>query len=279
MAKAKATAAYLVGIDLGTTNTVVAYADASDAAAGIRLFEIEQLLAPGEVGARALLPSGPLGERQLKILRAQVQPYADAFVHWRGSRAATSEAFELKLAGVRLHGRIHELYGDDLPRFRMDKLHGPSQIAHGLDWLVMSALGRESRLFQFHDTGNGNGPLQREPVDADRARAALNALLQLRAQGLREPLPFAPRAGWLYYDGEQRLKAGEKPRANSKSPWERAQDQWHAERGFSEGDTAGARLALRGRNPFEDEDLAEEFRAIAGIVFDAVVHGREWEGA
>lgn len=229
--------------------------------------------------ARALLPSGPLGERQLRVLRAQVQPYADAFVHWRGSRAATSEAFELELAGMRLHGRIHELYGDDLPRFRMDKLHGPSQIAHGLDWLVMSALGRESRLFQFHDTGNGPGPLQREPVDADRARAALNALLQLRAQGLREPLPFAPRAGWLYYDGEQRLKASEKPRANSKSPWERAQDQWHAERGFSEGDTAGARLALRGRNPFEDEDLAEEFRAIAGIVFDAVVHGREWEGA
>ena len=143
----------------------------------------------------------------------------------------------------------------------------------------MSALGRESRLFQFHDTGNGPGPLQREPVDADRARAALNALLQLRAQGLREPLPFAPRAGWLLYDGEQRLKAGEKPRANSKSPWERAQDQWHADRGFSEGDTAGARLALRGRNPFEDEDLGEEFRAIAGIVFDAVVHGREWEGA
>jgi exodeoxyribonuclease V gamma subunit len=229
--------------------------------------------------ARALLPSGPLGERQLKMLRAQVQPYADAFVHWRGSRTADSEAFELDLAGVRLHGRIHEIYGDDLPRFRMDKLHGPSQITHGLDWLVMSALGRGSRLFQFHDTGNGPGPLPREPVEADSARAALIALLQLRAQGLREPLPFAPRAGWLYYDGEQRLKNGEKPRANSKSPWQNAQDQWQAERGFSEGDTAGARLALRGRDPFEDEELGEEFRAIAGIVFDAVVHGCDGDGA
>ncbi|MEW9897635.1 Hsp70 family protein [Chitinivorax sp. PXF-14] len=46
---------YLVGIDLGTTNTVVAYATrGSD---DIRLFEIEQLVAPGEVAARALLPS------------------------------------------------------------------------------------------------------------------------------------------------------------------------------------------------------------------------------
>jgi exodeoxyribonuclease V gamma subunit len=229
--------------------------------------------------ARALLPSGPLGERQLKMLRAQVQPYADAFLHWRGARTPDSEAFELDLAGVRLHGRIHDVYGDDLPRLRMDALHGPSQILHGLDWLVMSALGRESRLFQFHDTGHGPGPLQRDPVDADRARAALVALLQLHAQGLREPLPFTPRAGWLFYDGEQRLKAGEKPRANSKSPWERAQDQWHADRGFSEGNTASARLALRGRDPFADEELGEEFRAIAGIVFDAVVRGREWDGA
>ena len=52
--------AFLVGIDLGTTNTVVAYANAADAAdaqAGIALFAIEQLVAPGEVGARPLLPS------------------------------------------------------------------------------------------------------------------------------------------------------------------------------------------------------------------------------
>jgi exodeoxyribonuclease V gamma subunit len=92
-------------------------------------------------------------------------------------------------------------------------------------------------------------------------------------------LPFSPRAGWLYYEGEQRLQAGEKPRANGKTPWERAQDQWHAERGYSEGGTASVRLALRGRDPFLDEQLGEEFRSIAGIVFDAVVRGREGEGA
>ena len=49
--------AFLVGIDLGTTNTVVAYAKANDAQAEINLFAIEQLVAPGEVGARTLLPS------------------------------------------------------------------------------------------------------------------------------------------------------------------------------------------------------------------------------
>ncbi|RZT09409.1 Hsp70 protein [Duganella sp. CF402] len=46
---------YVVSIDLGTTNTVMAYAEAGSAE--IRLFDIDQLTAPGEIGAAALLPS------------------------------------------------------------------------------------------------------------------------------------------------------------------------------------------------------------------------------
>lgn len=49
---------YLVGIDLGTTHTVVAYADGGAGAdASIRIFPIEQSIAAGEVAARELLPS------------------------------------------------------------------------------------------------------------------------------------------------------------------------------------------------------------------------------
>lgn len=48
---------YLVGIDLGTTHTVVAYADARDPDKTIKLFQIPQLVAIGEVADRPLLPS------------------------------------------------------------------------------------------------------------------------------------------------------------------------------------------------------------------------------
>ncbi|MDP1773994.1 MAG: Hsp70 family protein [Methylobacter sp.] len=50
-------ASYLVGIDLGTTHTVVAYAKADNAHQEIQIFQIEQLVAPGQVAARPLLPS------------------------------------------------------------------------------------------------------------------------------------------------------------------------------------------------------------------------------
>ena len=46
---------YRVGIDLGTTNTVVAYAPTGGDE--IRLFDIEQLVAPGQVKALPMLPS------------------------------------------------------------------------------------------------------------------------------------------------------------------------------------------------------------------------------
>jgi len=46
---------YIVGIDLGTSNTVVAYA--APGKQEVELFEIEQLVSPGQVAARPLLPS------------------------------------------------------------------------------------------------------------------------------------------------------------------------------------------------------------------------------
>ena len=58
-----AAARYTVGIDLGTSHTVVAYADlwasgvAGAAGDSIHLLPIDQLMAPGEVAAPALLPS------------------------------------------------------------------------------------------------------------------------------------------------------------------------------------------------------------------------------
>ncbi|MFT7185521.1 MAG: molecular chaperone DnaK (HSP70) [Pseudohongiellaceae bacterium] len=50
---------FLIGIDLGTTNTVVAYADMAKPLdpKNCHIFEIEQLIAPGEIAKRPQLPS------------------------------------------------------------------------------------------------------------------------------------------------------------------------------------------------------------------------------
>src|SRR5690349_19955964 len=48
---------FLVGIDLGTTNSAVAYVDTNEARWKLRVFPIPQVVAPGEVDARPTLPS------------------------------------------------------------------------------------------------------------------------------------------------------------------------------------------------------------------------------
>ena len=50
-------ARFVVGIDLGTTNSAVAFVDTRGDRDGVQVFAVPQLVAPGEVEARDTLPS------------------------------------------------------------------------------------------------------------------------------------------------------------------------------------------------------------------------------
>ena len=50
-------AKYVLGIDLGTTNSVLAYAPGGQEAAPIEVLPISQLVAPGLIESRSALPS------------------------------------------------------------------------------------------------------------------------------------------------------------------------------------------------------------------------------
>lgn len=52
-----ASARYIIGIDLGTTNTAVSYVDTRSADQRVQVFEVPQLVAPAEVAERKQLPS------------------------------------------------------------------------------------------------------------------------------------------------------------------------------------------------------------------------------
>ncbi len=76
---------YLVGIDLGTTHTVLAYgvlaSGKSRQAPAIEIFPLEQLVGPGQVAAQALLPSvryhpapGELSDTALQLPWATTEP-------------------------------------------------------------------------------------------------------------------------------------------------------------------------------------------------------------
>jgi len=222
--------------------------------------------------ARALLPSGPLGERQLAGLKAQVQPFAIALRQWREGEA-TTQAFELDLDGVRLYGHLDRLYPRGALRLRLDTLHGPAQIAHGLDWLVLSALGDTRPLAQLALWDDGPGVRERAPLSVVQARSALRELIALYREGLREPLPIQARSAWRWYAAPRTDEAAEL------AAWKLAREQWAgSDRTWGDANNAAVQLALRGRDPFAgefDDPDGLRFRELATRLFDALVHGRD----
>ena len=219
--------------------------------------------------ARGLLPSGPLGRRALAQVRERVAPFALAFAGWRGEAQPQSRIAEVALDGLRLRGRLAEAYPHGLARVRFEPPTGQSAIRNGLDWLLASAAGCALPLVEFHaDEQLGAGPHLREPLDPAQARALLQALLALRARGLRAPLPFAPYSGWELFRADS-LRKG----------LEAAAKKWHgSDFSWAEGSSEALRLALRGRDPFADEATRVAFVDLAMGIYLAVVKGEHYAG-
>lgn len=92
---------YLVGIDLGTSNTVVAYA--APGTQQVELLPIEQLVGPGQVAARPLLPSVRYHPAAGEIAAADRQlPWSD---HADDAAAALGGELALDL-GAQVPGRL-----------------------------------------------------------------------------------------------------------------------------------------------------------------------------
>jgi len=211
--------------------------------------------------ARGLLPSGPLGTRALAQLIDEVGPYAQAFAQWRGDGASCSLALEVQIDGLRLHGRLDNVHAGRVARMRFGKPNGPSTIRNGLDWLLFRAAGGDAEFVEFHeDEKRGIGPHVRPPLSRESALDALHALIALRREGLHRPLPFAPYSAWELFTATDAQRGVR----NAANRWRGGEKQW------AEGDSTALRLALRGRDPFADAAVMQEFARIAGIVFGAV---------
>jgi len=223
---------------------------------------------PSRLRARGLLPPGPLAARELDALLAEARDYARLFTAWRGDAQETRLPIDLDLDGVRLQGQVAGVYPLGLARLRMGAPSGPSVIRDGLDWLLANAAGHRVPLVNFHHDGEQPTASERHGLDVDAARAALQALLHLRAQGLAEPLPWGAYAGWAWFAAEDEDKA-----------FKAARERWTgSQNGWAEGRADAYRLALRGRELFDDPTLRARFARITRTVFDPLTRGQPYAG-
>ncbi|MCW4455316.1 exodeoxyribonuclease V subunit gamma [Flavobacterium sp. MXW15] len=217
--------------------------------------------------ARALLPSGPLGRRQLDERLRQIRPYAEAFAQWRGEALAESRRLQVRIDGIDVHGRLPGWYAAGLGRVQVGAPSGRAAIRHGLEWLLLRAAGERAPYVRFfeHDDGLGPHPMDPEPLSQAQAQAALAELLRLYRHGLQAPLAFAPYSSWKYHQaalGDDLDKAIKE-----------AAGQWQADFGWSESATPELRLVNRGRDPFADPRHFIDFASTSHRLYSLLERG------
>jgi molecular chaperone DnaK (HSP70) len=162
-----ASARYIVGIDLGTTNSAVAYVDlaALDAGgeAGVRRFDVPQLVAAGETAARETLPSfaylPAADERDSGTLdlpwQARPSPVVGTWAREQGalvpSRLVLSAKSWLSHGGVDRRARILPWDADDSARVLSPVEASAAYLAHIRDaWNHEFAHGAATHPARLH---------------------------------------------------------------------------------------------------------------------------------
>ena len=194
--------------------------------------------------AEGLLPPGPAGAAVFASARALAGGCAVAARAWAPD-PPTAKAWTVPLATGALTGRFEAVHARGLVQFRPGKAHGGAHLEFGIDHLAWHASGETRPVYRLMP---GEAPCELALLAADEARAGLERLVALARRAGREPLPLLPQAAWAWCEA---VAAGKADRAA-----DRAAEKWTGgdAGAWSEGDDAWVRLALRGRDPFLDED-------------------------
>ena len=205
---------YIVGIDLGTTHTVVAFAPRAGGKSEIRLFEIEQLVAPGEVATRPLLPSLRYHAAAGELAPADLQlpwPQAEAGGDRNGDAGPVIIGSLARTLGAQVPGRLVASAKSWLSHAAVDRLAPilPWGAAEGVPKVspVAASASYLAYLRQAWDSRFPKSPLAEQdivltvPASFDEAARALT-LAAAREAGLADlrllEEPQAAFYDWLF---------------------------------------------------------------------------------
>jgi len=217
--------------------------------------------------ARALLPSGALGARQLREVVDEVRYCAEDFLGWYDGQPLRTQSVSIDIDNIRLHGQIEGIHPQGLVRLSPVAVGVSWTIRTGLDWLLANAAGLALPVLRFiEDRQRDYGPHLLPALPEAQARAALGELLRLHAEGQSAPLLFAPYTGWEIWNA-----APDKRTQAARSRWYGSAHSW------GETGTPALQLAFRGRDPFASEAGTQQLIANSLRIFSVLCKGEVFE--
>jgi exodeoxyribonuclease V gamma subunit len=144
---------------------------------------------------RGYLPPRALGQRSIKDVAEQVEELVQTAQPFLTGRPAPYEVLA-DLGSVRLTGTVSGLIGDSVVQVSYSKLAAKHRLQAWIELLALT-VHDPSRLWQAVTIGRGAWS-QLAAVDGTWASKVLADLIDLRATGLREPIPFSPKTSAEY---------------------------------------------------------------------------------
>jgi exodeoxyribonuclease V gamma subunit len=144
---------------------------------------------------RGYLPPRALGQRMIQEITDQVEQLVQTAQPFLTEQPAPCEVVAA-LGNVRLTGTVSGVVGARIVRVGYSKLAPKHRLQAWLELLALTA-SDSGRAWQAVTIGRG-GCSQLRAVDATWAATVLTDLIDLRATGLREPIPFSPKVSAEY---------------------------------------------------------------------------------
>jgi exodeoxyribonuclease V gamma subunit len=144
---------------------------------------------------RGYLPPRAMGERSIKDIGKQVEELVETAQPFLTGQPASYEVLA-DLGNVRLTGTVSGLVGDSVVHVSYSKLAAKHRLQAWIELLALT-VHDPSRPWQAVTIGRGAWS-QLGAVDGTWASKVLADLIDLRATGLREPIPFSPRTSAEY---------------------------------------------------------------------------------
>jgi exodeoxyribonuclease V gamma subunit len=218
---------------------------------------------------RGYLPPRALGQKSIEDIAAQVEQLMQTAQPFLIDQPAPYEVLA-DLVDVRLTGTVSGVRGDCVVHVGYSRLTAKQRLQTWLELLALTVTD-PSRPWRAVTIGRG-GCSQLGTVDATWARKVLTDLIDLRATGLREPIPFSPKSSAEYAALRYRDRQPGLYRRQLDKLWAEARDEAY-ERFFGVGAGFEAMLAQPSISSEARGSLAEpsRFGTLARRVFQPLL--------
>jgi exodeoxyribonuclease V gamma subunit len=151
--------------------------------------------------AQGVLPPAPLDDDAYARLARDVDALLPLWRDWCAQHGPSAEALNVSVAGgVRISGRLSDVWPDGLRRIRAGKLGMRYQIACWIDYLMLRAAGLPGALHMAGLDRDGSVCVLRATIAEAVAADQLARLVNLFQEGHTQPLPFMPDLAQRYLE-------------------------------------------------------------------------------